>query len=103
MYPAKPTAAAASEPAAGMAPPVTGIPISSPIHGAGAGTVAASQWSSGLCACFDDCGLCKHPVPSTTALASKHLAASFSLLFSSPPAYLANRCLHARNANEQAA
>ena len=83
MYPAKPTAAAASQPAAGMAPPVTGFPISSPIHGAGAGTVAASQWSSGLCACFDDCGLCKHPVPSTTALASKHLAASFSLLFSS--------------------
>jgi hypothetical protein len=49
MYPAKPTATAASE-------PVTGIPISSPIHGGG---VAASQWSSGLCACFDDRGLCK--------------------------------------------
>jgi hypothetical protein len=65
MYPAKPTATAA-----GASEPVTGIPISSPIHGAGAGGVAASQWSSGLCACFDDCGLCKHHVQSTTTLAS---------------------------------
>ncbi|PWZ52595.1 Cell number regulator 7 [Zea mays] len=54
MYPAKPTVATASEPVTGMAaPPVTGIPISSP-----GPAVAASQWSSGLCACFDDCGLC---------------------------------------------
>ncbi|CAL4936890.1 unnamed protein product [Urochloa decumbens] len=40
MYPAKPDS---EQPA-----PVTGIPV----------PAAASQWSSGLFDCFDDCGLC---------------------------------------------
>lgn len=48
MYPAKP-AASASE-------PVVGIPISSP------GAVVG-KWSSDLCACSDDCGLCKQSNP----------------------------------------
>ncbi|RLN16677.1 cell number regulator 10-like [Panicum miliaceum] len=45
MYPAKP-----SDPAPA---PVTGVPV-----GGVPGAPAASQWSSGLFDCFDDCGLC---------------------------------------------
>jgi hypothetical protein len=53
MYPAKP-AASASE-------PVVGIPISSP--GAVAVGPVVGKWSSDLCACSDDCGLCKQSNP----------------------------------------
>lgn len=55
MYPAKP-AASSSQPAAEMAQPVVGIPISSP--GAVAVGPVVGKWPSGLCACSDDCGLC---------------------------------------------
>lgn len=46
MYPAKPS----GEPAPA---PATGIPV-----GVGGGAPAASQWSSDLMDCFDDCGVC---------------------------------------------
>ncbi|RLN38948.1 cell number regulator 10-like [Panicum miliaceum] len=46
MYPAKPSEAAPA--------PVTGIPVG----GVPGAAPAASQWSSGLFDCFDDCGLC---------------------------------------------
>ena len=47
MYPSKPSELAG-------AAPVTGIPVGGP--------AAASQWSSGLFDCFDDCGLCKQSI-----------------------------------------
>jgi Cys-rich protein (TIGR01571 family) len=50
MYPAKPSGEGAPAPAPA---PVTGVPVV-PVGAA----AAASQWSSGLFDCFDDCGLC---------------------------------------------
>jgi hypothetical protein len=69
MYPAKP-AASSSQPAAEMAQPVVGIPISSP--GAVAVGPVVGKWSSGLCACSDDCGLCKQSTNRCYLLLSLH-------------------------------